>query len=99
MINCPHIPRCPCLPEMILKQRVSFCLFFFFFDIIIALATNAPPLSKESEDTAMDTNQTTVGNKTKAEAGLKEWVSREATTVSFKVFLLLFLLFTILGTS
>ena len=75
---------------MILKQRVSFC-FFLCFDIIVALATIAPPLSKESEDSAMDINQTTVGHKTKADGGLKEWMSKEAVFV--KVFLLLLLLF------
>ena len=101
----PTSPDVLLFPEMILKLRVTFC-HFLFFDIIIALATVAPPLSKasvvrfpnpllghssqlvnltkESEDPAMVTNQTGVGNKTEGE----EWVSKEVTTVIIEVFLL-----------
>ena len=99
---------------MIFEHHITFC-HFLFFDIIVALATVAPPLSKasvvrfpnpllgqssqlanltkESEDPAMVTNQTAVGNKTEGE----EWMSKEATTVFVKVFLLFTISVTWLG--
>ena len=93
----------PCFPEMmavVLKQRITFCYVLFtaliVLDILAALGAIAPLLSKESEDLAMDNNQTAVGNKTEADAGGQEWLSKEtveeATTVSLEVFALVVLL-------
>ena len=81
---------------VVLKQRVRFCYVLFtaliILDILAAMGAIAPLLSKESEDLAMDNNQTTVGNKTEADDKGRDWLSKEgveeATTVSVEVFFL-----------
>ena len=80
---------------LVLRQRVTFCYILFtaliILDILAAMGAIAPLLSKESEDLAMDNNQTTVGNKTEADDKGRDWLSKEgveeATTVSVEVFL------------
>ena len=81
---------------VVLRQRVTFCYILFTalitLDILAAMGAIAPLLSKESEDLAMDNNQTTVGNKTEADDKGRDWLSKEgveeATTVSVEVFFL-----------
>ena len=80
---------------LVLRQRVTFCYVLFtaliILDILAAMGAIAPLLSKESEDLAIDNNQTTVGNKTEADDKGRDWLSKEgveeATTVSVEVFL------------
>ena len=77
---------------VVLRQRVTFCYILFtaliILDILAAMGAIAPLLSKESEDLAMDNNQTTVGNKTEADDKGRDWLSKEkveeATTAQWR---------------
>ena len=88
------------MTTVVLKQRITFCYVLFtaliVLDILAALGAIAPLLSNESEDHTKVNNQTAVGNKTEADAGGHEWLSKdmveEATTVSVEVFALAVLL-------